>query len=217
MTLKPQPLSPHSMQRSFGRKGKAQPHMVIDLKHESQWSAVHEQGVNGVAWRRRPIRAIESYLDGIAGHMTPQSLVVMQSQLRRSMRQILETAGEAAEDSRGQFLLNDLAAQMRVMIGQSQSRNFAVQINQGLDQPLMVAPSGLVMVLAYRDVAIDFSQAAQNGDDKIKDLKTLQSYGTLLARGAAYDPPVYWRLKTTGDHPFCLVITPTGARKTARR
>jgi len=211
MTLKPQPLTPHSMQRTVGRKGKSQPHMVIDLKHQSQWGAIHEQGINGVAYRRRPIRALESFLESLEVPIAPQAFSVMQSQLRRKLKDIFAQATESG-DMRAQFLMNDLAGLMRIMIGQSQSRNFMIQINQGLDYPLTIAPTGLALIVTYRDVCLDFAQSGQRQDETPKDLKTIQPYGALLVRGASYDPPVYWRLRQTGAQPFSIVITPSAKR-----
>jgi len=116
MTLRPTVVSPASIRSRRPVKGQAmQKKMVIDCKNDTQWRAIHSHEVNGVVLRRRPIRAIETFLDEATDDMfQPQEFITSQSQLRKKLEKILILPNEDSE-LRRKFLINDLTLYMDLM------------------------------------------------------------------------------------------------------
>ncbi|NVK18278.1 MAG: DUF1826 domain-containing protein [Methylocystaceae bacterium] len=206
MTLKPTVVSPTSMKRLRPLKDRNQPvkMMVIDCKNETQWNAIHAPEINGVVQRRRPIRAIESFLDQMADEgFESEQFISAQSRLRSLLNKHLVLQNEE-DDLRRKFLVNDIASWVRVLINQTRSRDFLVKINPDLPSEFQSDPAALKMLITYRGIDITFRQP------KDKDERSFSNYGAALFRGQAYPTAVEWMATQTAEKPFCLSIEPSG-------
>lgn len=203
MTLRPTIVSPESMKNLRPRKDKAPvKKLVIDCKNDTQWNAIHTDAVNGVVLRRRPIRAMETYLDNAPSEIyKPREFVCAQSRLRTELNKHLVLASDD-DELRRKFLTNDIANYVRVFINQTRSRDFLVKICQSLPTEFSEDPSGLKLIMTYRDTEITFRQP------KDKDERSFSPYGVALFRGQAYEAPVEWLGKTTSDKAFYLTVEP---------
>jgi hypothetical protein len=173
--------------------------MVIDCKNDSQWAAIHSPTVNGVVLRRRPIRAIETYLDNV--EIEPIEFKASQSQLRKKLEKLLPLNSED-DELRRKFLINDIAAMARIMIAQAKSRDYLFNLGPELPTDFQTYPGALKMIVTYRGRKIFFRQP------KDKDVRYFEPYGSALFRGQGYESPVEWYSATTGDSAFYLTIEP---------
>ena len=201
MTLKPTVVSPASImsRRPKGGGPVQRKMMVIDCKNDTQWGAIHSAMVNGVVLRRRPIRAIETYLDGV--EIEPTEFKASQSQLRKKLEGILPLNSEG-DDLRRKFLINDIAAMARIMIAQAQSRDYLFRLCPELPEDFYTDTGTLKMIVTYRGRKVFFRQP------KDKDVRSFDPYGTALFRGQGYESPVEWYSATTSDSAFYLTIEP---------
>lgn len=206
MTLKPTVVSPASMKRLRPLKDRNQPvkMMVIDCKNDTQWNAIHAPEVNGAVQRRRPIRAIESFLDQMGeGGFESTKFIAAQSRLRSLLNKHLVLQNED-DELRRKFLVNDIANWVRILINQTRSRDFLVKVNPDLPTEFQADPGALKMLITYRGIDITFRQP------KDKDERSFSPYGAALFRGAAYPTAVEWMAKKTDDRAFYLTIEPSG-------
>ena len=210
MTLRPSAVTPASMKSLKPRKDRtAQPvkRMVIDCKNESQWHAIHHETINGVVLRRRPIRAIESYLNTLGDFaQTAQEFSCAQNRVRNHLNKILPLKNED-DDLRRKFLVNDIANFARILITQSRSREYLYRICPDLPTEFESDPAALKMIISYRDLDITFRQPQD------KDERTFSPYGAALFRGTSYDGPVEWKAEKTSEKAFYLTIEPTTKRR----
>ncbi|MDV7338717.1 DUF1826 domain-containing protein [Terasakiella sp. A23] len=208
MTLKPTVVSPATIKSRRPLKDRNMPAkmMVIDCKNDTQWNAIHALEVNGVVLRRRPIRAIESFLDGATGEVFAEhEFVCVQSRLRSELNKRLVLANEE-DEMRRKFLVNDITSWVRVLIRQSRSRDFLFKLNSHLPSDFHADPNQLKMLVTYRAQKITFRQP------KDKDERDFSPYGVALFRGQAYPTPVEWRAETSSDKAFYLTIEPASRR-----
>lgn len=212
MTLKPSEVTPLSMHGSRAyRKNENVKKQVIDWRHDSHWHAIHHPGVNGVVQRRRPIRAIESYLDSIKGHERDDTpFVLNQSRLRKELESRLPLPGQE-DELRRKFLINDIATTMRVFIAQSKTRDFCLQICPKLPDEFTFAESPLFLIMNYRGLEVAFRQ------QKSKDERKVGPYANSLFHGGSYQPgygnAVEWKCHANGPETFYLFATPMGRGK----
>ncbi len=209
MTLKPTAVSPASILARRPKKGGPvqRKMMVIDCKNDSQWAAIHDPVVNGVVLRRRPIRAIETYLDSV--EIGASEFTTSQANLRKKLEKVLPLNSED-DKLRRNFLINDIAAMARIMINQSRSRDYLFKICSNLPAEFQTDKAGLKMIVTYRGQEISFRQP------KDTDIRSFEPYGAALFRGESYESPVEWYSTTTSDSAVYLTIEPA-ARRMARR
>lgn len=210
--LKPTVVSPATMGNARARKSQAsQKKMVIDCKNDSQWRAIHEQTINGVVLRRRPIRAIETFLDNAPEAVfEPQEFTCAQAQLRKELEKRLPLLNEG-EDLRRKFLINDILKYSRVMISQTRSRDYLFRICSELPQKNFVSDAcAMRMFLTYRGLEISFRQPKDN------DIRSFSPYGVALFHGAGYSrtesSPVEWYTTTTTERAFYITMEPFSKR-----
>jgi hypothetical protein len=214
MTLRPTIVSPATMGNARVRKSNAvAKKMVIDCKNESQWLAIHEQPVNGVVLRRRPIRAIETYLDNAPDAVfQSHEFTCSQAGLRKELEKHLVLISED-EEIRRKFLINDILKWSRVMISQTRSREYLYKICSDLPSAFVTSPSSLCMFVTYRGQEITFRQP------KDTDIRSFSPYGAGLFRGDSYSRTescsVEWYGTKTGDRAFYMTMEPYSKR--ARR
>ncbi|NVJ93645.1 MAG: DUF1826 domain-containing protein [Methylocystaceae bacterium] len=208
MTLRPTVVSPLTMQNRRTAGGGRQPikRMVIDCKNDTQWNAIHAPEVNGVVLRRRPIRAIETFLDQAGDDFfNPQEFICAQSRMRNEFNKRLFQSSEE-EELRRKFLVNDIANWVRILMGQAHSRDYLFKLCTELPTDFQSDPAGLKMIITYRGQNISFRQP------KDTDEKSFAPYGVALFRGSAYEAPVEWHGRTEGDRAFYLTVEPASRR-----
>lgn len=211
MTLRPTAVSPYTMGNARARKKNAPvKKMVIDCKNDSQWHAIHDEAINGVVMRRRPIRAIETFLDHAGDDVfQAQEFTSTQAQLRRELEKRLVISNDE-DELRRKFLINDVLKWSRVMIAQSRSRDYLFKICPDLPNSFATSPSSMCMVLTYRGQDITFHQP------KDPDIRSFSPYGSALFRGDAYSrtefSPVEWYGTATSERSFHLTMEPFSKR-----
>lgn len=215
MTLKPQEVTPLSMHTKRLTKGRGPLQMqVIDWRHESHWHAIHHPTVNGVIQRRRPIRAIEAYLDTLCEvRLDTDPVILNQNRLRKELETRLPLLNDD-DEMRRKFLINDLAGGLRVFLAQSQGREFCLQVCPDLPSDFTFAETPLFMVLSYRGLEVSFRQPNS------KDVRTVSAYANCLFHGSQYQngasQPVEWKCHSKGETPFYVCVTPV-AKRAGRR
>jgi len=198
------------MARGVKKDRPVQKKMVIDCKNDSHWRAIHTPAVNGVVLRRRPIRAIETFMNN-AGPETFEAneFICPQSQLRKNLEKLFPLTSDD-EEMRRKFLINDILNMSRIMISQTRSRDFKFTICSDLPTGFQLDAAPMKMFLTYRGLDITFRQP------KDKDIRTFNPYGVGLFRGQAYSTsdasPVEWYATRTSDDAFYLTIEPYSKR-----
>ncbi len=209
MTLRPRKIASVSLSRGMKMRTEQAPikKMVIDCRHDSHWNAIHDGAVNGVVLRRRPIRAIETFLDQAQPDVFQAvEFSCAQNRLRTELQKHLVIENDE-DDIRGKFLINDIANHVRVMINQTRSRDFLFRLCPELPTEFHCDPAGLKMVITFRGARISFRQP---GDKDIRDFKP---YGVALFRGQAYESPVEWKAERSGEKAFYLTVEPAQRRR----
>jgi|GEM_PF-1854434 len=211
MTLRPTVVSPATMGNARARKQNTPvKKMVIDCKNDSQWRAIHDPAVNGVVLRRRPIRAIETFLDNACDAVfQAQEFTCAQAQLRKELEKRL-ILGDEAEELRRKFLINDILKWSRVMIAQTRSRDYRFSLCTELPSTFSTSPSSMCMFLTYRGYEITFRQPKDN------DIRSFSPYGAALFRGDAFSrsqsSSVEWYGTTKTERAFYLSMEPFSKR-----
>ncbi|SCA54878.1 hypothetical protein MTBPR1_10125 [Candidatus Terasakiella magnetica] len=207
MTLRPTVVSPASMKNLRPRKdGQIQKRMVIDCKNDMQWRAIHEPAVNGVVMRRRPIRAIETFLSETQDeNFAPCEFTCAQSRLRSELNKHLVLNSDE-EELRRKFLVNDITNWVRVLIAQSRSRDYLFRLCTELPTDFSADSGALKMIITYSGLDVTFRQP------KDKDERSFSPYGVALFRGQGYEAPVEWLARKTQERAFYLTIEPAVKR-----
>ncbi len=208
MTLKPTVVSPATMGARRPLKDRTMPvkMMVIDCKNDTQWNAIHAPEVNGVVQCRRPIRAIESFLDTAQDAVFEEhEFICAQSRLRTELNKRLILTDED-DELRRKFLVNDITNWVRVLIKQTRSRDFLFKLNGELPTDFQADPAALKMIITYRAQDISFRQP------KDKDERDFSPYGVALFRGKAYPTAVEWHGQAKSDKSFYLTVEPATRR-----